>query len=72
MSHILKVASLIQFMSWVIPLFPILALWGNKNWPPSMKVEKAGKILRQDGLRGVQMVQFECPNHSKLSLMLNY
>ena len=32
--------SLIQFMGWVIPHFQFLAFWGNKNWPPSMKVEK--------------------------------
>ena len=22
------------------PPLPLLALWGNKNWPPSMKVNK--------------------------------
>ena len=27
------------------PLFPLLALWGNKNWPPSMK-EKKLKIFQ--------------------------
>ena len=36
----LKFSCLIQFWSWVNSLFPLLALWGNKNWPPSMKVEK--------------------------------
>ena len=40
MAQALKVAPLIQFLSWVIPHFPLLALWGNKNWPPSMKVKK--------------------------------
>ena len=36
----LKPLRLIQFESWVISIFPVLALWGNKNWPPSMKVKK--------------------------------
>ena len=25
---------------WEISPYPILVLWGNKNWPPSMKVKK--------------------------------
>ena len=40
MSQAFKDPILIQFWSWVIVLFPILATWGNKNWPPSMKVRK--------------------------------
>ena len=40
MPQALKPLCLIQFWSWLNYLFPLLALWGNKNWPPSMKVQK--------------------------------
>ena len=40
MFQALEVPCFIQFWSWRNPLFPLLALWGNKNWPPSMKVKK--------------------------------
>ena len=36
----LKTHSLILFWSWENPFFPLLVLWGNKNWLPSMKVKK--------------------------------
>ena len=36
----LKALCLIQFWCWVISLFSILALWGNKNWPPQCEGEK--------------------------------
>ena len=41
-------------------LFPLLALWGNKDWPPSMKVKELSKI----GLKRMHMAQMEkgpCP-----------
>ena len=67
----LKVASLIQFLSWVVPHFPLIALWDNNNWPPSIKVRKSEKFIGQDGLDGLQMVQYECHRHSKLPLSFN-
>ena len=67
MSKALKTCSLIQFYCWRNSPFPLLALWGNKNWPPSMKVKKVGKFSEQKGLKGMQMVQFECPRHCKPS-----
>ena len=42
MPQALKIGALIYFLSWVIPLFPLLALWGNKNWPP--KYEHGKKL----------------------------
>ena len=36
----LKTFCLIQFWGWKNSLFPLLVLWGNRNWPPSMKVKK--------------------------------
>ena len=47
--QVCKVAPLIQFLSWVIPLFQLLALWGNKNWPPSMKVGMMKKSFNKMG-----------------------
>ena len=39
----------IQFWSWMNPPFPLLALWGNKNWPPSMKVKKMENFRNKSG-----------------------
>ena len=33
-------------------LFQLLALGGNKNWPPSMKVEKLENFQNKKGLMG--------------------
>ena len=41
----LKTLCFIQFQSWVNSHFPILALWGNKNSPPSMKVKKLQTLM---------------------------
>ena len=35
---------LIHLLGWKNYLFALLAFWGNKNWPPSMKVEKLEKF----------------------------
>ena len=35
-----------------IPLFPLLALWGNKKWLPSMKVKMMGNFQNKRGLKG--------------------
>ena len=43
MPHALKTPCLIQFWSWMNVPFLVLALWDNKNWPPSMKVKKLEK-----------------------------
>ena len=64
MSLALKPLCLIQFWSWLNSLFPLLALWGNKNWSPSMKVKK----MENFRTKGMQMVQFECPRHWKPSV----
>ena len=40
MPQALETLCLIHFLGWKNSLFPLLALWGNKNWPPSMKVKK--------------------------------
>ena len=42
----------IPIWSWENSLFSTLALWGNKNWPPSMKVKKFKFLQNKMGLKG--------------------
>ena len=42
----LKTFCLKQFWGWKNSLFPLLALWGNKNWPPSMEVKNLKNYLK--------------------------
>ena len=53
--------SLIQFCSWVNSLFPLIALWGNKNWPPSMKVKKMKIFRNKMGLKGCKWSSLNAP-----------
>ena len=61
MAQALKVAPLIQFLSWVIPHLPLLALWGNKNWPPSMKVQKLKMFHNKMGSMGSKWSSLTAP-----------
>ena len=63
MFQTLKTLCLINFWGWKNSPFPLLTLWGNKNWPPQYENEKVGKFPEQKGLKGMQMVQFECSRH---------
>ena len=47
-----QIPCLIQYLSWVNYLFPLLALWGNKNWTPSMKVKKLENFQNKSSLKG--------------------
>ena len=68
MPQALKVATLIQFWSWVIPHFPLLALWDNKNWPPSIKVKKVENFRNKMGLMGCKCSSLNAPgNENPLS-----
>ena len=55
-------------------LFSILALWGNKNWPPSMKVKKLKMFQNKMGLMGCKWFGLNAPgtkvllSHSILKL----
>ena len=62
-----KPLSLILFWSCENSLFQLLALWGNKNWPPQYEGEKVRTISEQKGLNLLQMTQFECPRPSNPS-----
>ena len=61
MPQALKTLSLIQFWGWVNSLFPLLALWGNKNWPPSMKVKKLEILHHKSGLKGFKWSNLNVP-----------
>ena len=70
----LKSICLIQFWSWVNSPYPLLALWGNKNWPPSIKVKKMGNFQNKRGLMGGKWSSLNAPgtenplSHSLLRL----
>ena len=74
MSHALKPLCLIQFWSWRNSLSPLLALWGNKNWPPSMKVKKLENYQKVRGAKGCKWSSLNAPgtetplSHSFLGL----
>ena len=47
--------------SWNNSLFPLLALWGNKNWPPSMKVKKLKILQDKMGSKGCKWSILNAP-----------
>ena len=53
-------------------LSSILALWGNKNWPPQYEGEKYGKFSKSERCKGLQMVQFDSPRHLKSSVSSSF
>ena len=60
--------------SWKNFPFPLLALWGNKNWPPSMKVKRMEIFQNKRGLKGCKWSSLNAPgtenplSHSILEL----
>ena len=56
-----KTLCLIQFWSWENSLFSLLALWGNRNWPPSMKVKKLEILHQKNGLKGCKWSSLRGP-----------
>ena len=52
MIQALETLCLIHFWGWKNSLFQLLALWGNKNWPPSMKVKMMENLQSKSGLKG--------------------
>ena len=57
-----------------ISLFSLLALWGNKNWPPSIKVKQIENFQNKMGLKGCMWSSLNTPgtetplSHSLLEL----
>ena len=64
MSQALTTLCLIQCKSWMNPLFPLLALWGNKELASQYESEKVENPHGLNGLKGLQMVHFEDARHS--------
>ena len=48
--------------------FPIIGPLGQYELASQYESEKDGKFPEQKGLEGMQMVQYECPRHSKPSV----
>ena len=47
------------------PSFPLLALWGNKNCPPSMKVKEVKKFECKSGILGCIWFNLSFPGTEK-------
>ena len=62
------------FWSWEISLFSVLALWGNKNWLPSIKVKQIEIFQNKMSLKGCKWSSLNAPgtqiplSHSFLEL----
>ena len=52
---------LILFWSRMISPLLLLALWGNKNWPPSMKVKKMENFQNKRGLKDCKWSSLDAP-----------
>ena len=61
MPQALKPLSLIHFLSWENFPFSLLALWGNKNGLPSMKVKKLEKCQNKIGFRDCKWSSLNAP-----------
>ena len=57
----LKPLFLIHFWGWMNSPFPLLALWGNKNWPPNMKVKKLENFQNLKGAKGCKWSSLNSP-----------
>ena len=68
--HELKIGSAVEDTLGFIPL--VYCIWGNKNWPSSMKLKIFKNLLEQNGLNGLQKVQFECPRRWKPFVSSNF
>ena len=51
MPHTLKSPCLIQFWNWEMAPSSLLALWDNKNWPPSIKMKQIENFQNKMGLK---------------------
>ena len=61
MPQALKTLCLIHFWGWMNSPFPLLALWGNKNWPPSMKVKKLKIFWEKMSPKGCKWSSLNAP-----------
>ena len=56
-----KPLCLVHFWSCKNSLFSVLALWGNKNWPPTMKAKKLDDCKNKSGLRACKWSSLNAP-----------
>ena len=61
MPQALKPLSLIHIGKGKISQLPLLALWGNKNWLPSMKVKELEIFQNKSGLKGCKWSSLKAP-----------
>ena len=61
MPQALNPLCLIQIGGWENSSFPLLALWGNKNGLPSIKVKELEKFQNKMGLKGCKWSSFNTP-----------
>ena len=61
MPQALKSLCLIQFWNWKNSLFSLLALWGSKNWPPSIKIKQIENCQIKIGLKGCKWSSLNAP-----------
>ena len=52
---------LIHFLNWQNSPFSLLALWGNKKWSPSMKVQQMENWKNKMGLKGCKWSSLKVP-----------
>ena len=61
MPQALKPLSLIHIGKGKFSQLPLLALWGNKNWLPSMKWKKLKIFQNKIGLKGCKWSSLKAP-----------
>ena len=61
-----KPLCLIQFWSCMISPFQLMDLWGNKNWPPSMKLKKVENFWNKKGFKGCKWSGLNVPGTEKI------
>ena len=57
---------LIHFWGWKNSLFQLFALWGIKNWPPSMKVKKFESFQTQSSFKDCKWSRLNGPGTETL------
>ena len=57
----MKTPCLFHFWGWANSLFPLFALWGNKNWPPCMNVKKMEIFWNKRGYKGCKWSDLNTP-----------
>ena len=61
MPQALKTHSVIDFWGCENSHFPLLVLWGNKNWLPSMKVKNLENFRNKSGLNKCKWSSLNAP-----------